>query len=58
MDRFQNTIEKIRTRNRYRYNNDQEIMKTYHSKQKLTWWLVLTLIWLDGVLCGQLLSLF
>jgi len=29
-----------------------------HSKQKITWWLALTLIWLDGVLCGQLLSLF
>jgi len=36
MDRFQNTIEKIRTRNRYRYNNDQEIMKTHHITEDLT----------------------
>jgi len=36
MNRFQNTIEKIRTRNRYRYFNDQEIMKTYHIKEDLT----------------------
>jgi hypothetical protein len=36
MDRFQNRINKIRTRNRYRYYNDQEIMKTYHIKEDLT----------------------
>ena len=36
MDRFQNTIEKIRTRNRYRYANDREIMKTYHITEDLT----------------------
>jgi len=36
MDRFQNRIDKIRTRNRYRYFNDQEIMKTYQIKEDLT----------------------
>jgi len=36
MDRFQNRIEKIRARNRYRYVNDQEIMKTYHIRENLT----------------------
>ena len=36
MNRFQNRIDKIRTRNRYRYYNDQEIMKTYHIKEDLT----------------------
>ena len=36
MDRFQNRIEKIRTRNRYRYINDQEIMKTYQITEDLT----------------------
>jgi len=36
MDRFQNRIDQIRTRNRYRYYNDQEIMKTYHIKDDLT----------------------
>jgi len=36
MDRFQNRIDKIRTRNRYRYFNDQEIMKTYHIQKDLT----------------------
>ena len=36
MDRFQNRIDKIRTRNKYRYINDQEIMKTYHIKTDLT----------------------
>ena len=36
MDRFQNTIDKIRTRNKYRYFNDQKIMKTYHIKTDLT----------------------
>jgi hypothetical protein len=36
MDRFQNRIEKIRTRNRYRYTNDQEIMKTYKITEDLT----------------------
>ena len=36
MDRFQNTIDKIRTRNKYRYFNDQEIMKTYHIQTDLT----------------------
>jgi hypothetical protein len=36
MDRFQNTIDRIRTRNKYRYFNDQEIMKTYHIKTDLT----------------------
>ena len=36
MDRFQDRINKIRTRNKYRYFNDQEIMKTYHIKTDLT----------------------
>jgi len=36
MNRFQNRIDKIRTRNRYRYYNDQEIMKTYHIEEDLT----------------------
>ena len=36
MDRFQDRIDKIRTRNKYRYINDQEIMKTYHIKTDLT----------------------
>ena len=36
MDRFQDRIDKIRTRNKYRYFNDQEIMKTYHIKTDLT----------------------
>ena len=36
MDRFQDRINKIRTRNKYRYINDQEIMKTYHIKTDLT----------------------
>ncbi len=36
MNRFQNRIEKIRARNRYRYYNDQEIMKTYHIEEDLT----------------------
>ena len=36
MDRFQNTIDKIRTRNKYRYFNDQKIMKTYHIETDLT----------------------
>ena len=36
MDRFQIRIEKIRTRNRYRYINDQEIMKTYQITEDLT----------------------
>ena len=36
MNRFQNRIDKIRTRNRYRYHNDQEIMKTYHIEEDLT----------------------
>ena len=36
MDRFQDRIDKIRTRNKYRYFNDQEIMKTYHIQTDLT----------------------
>ena len=36
MDRFQDRIDKIRTRNKYRYINDQEIMKTYHIETDLT----------------------
>ena len=36
MDRFQDRIDKIRTRNKYRYINDQEIMKTYHIQTDLT----------------------
>ena len=36
MDRFQNTIDKIRTRNKYRYFNDQKIIKTYHIETDLT----------------------
>ena len=36
MDRFQNRIEKIRARNRYRYVNDQKIMKTFQITEDLT----------------------
>ena len=36
MDRFQNRVEKIRNRNRVRYNAEKDIMKTYNIEEDLT----------------------
>jgi len=36
MDRFQNRVEAIRDRNKYRYFNDQKIMRVFDIKTDLT----------------------
>ena len=36
MDRLQTTRDRIRNRNRIRYNDSKEIMETYHINEDLT----------------------